>query len=107
MVKWVSMAAVALFSSSVAVASAQSSDQAAYSFSYTAAELRSADSIRSLHQRIRRVARENCPSYGVSRELKAGAQCRAEIAATLVNRIGNPALTALHAGSSVRTVAAN
>ncbi len=108
MVKWISFAAIALFGSTAALANAEGAqDKASYSISYAPSELNSAAAVYSLHQRIRRIARENCPSYGVSRELKAGAQCRADVAADLVSRIGNPALSALHAGDEGRTVAAN
>ncbi len=99
------VATVALSGGVAAVADTKLQDK--YSFSYVPAELSSQQSLTSLHKRIRRVARDNCPSYGVSRELKAGAQCRAEVAADLVSRINNPALTALHVGKPQREVAAN
>lgn len=65
-----------------------------YSVSIKKSDFRSAKTVASLHQRIRKQSRDACPNYFVQRDLRAIAQCRKEVEEDLVSKINHPLLNA-------------
>ena len=61
-----------------------------YVVTYRAAELQTEDGMRSLHQRIRDVAKRHCPSYSRTPSLADIRSCREDVVKDLVESIGDP-----------------
>ena len=97
--------AVVLGTAGLLGASLAQAGDLSYSVSVNERDFVSAAKVRQLHQRIRRTAAKVCPSYFVSRSLAESSQCRREVEADLVARIGHPALTAYVSGGEKLQVA--
>ena len=76
-----------------------------YSFSYNSSELRTIESVQSLHQEIVKTAKEHCPSYMQTRSLADRRNCVNDVVSDLVQKVDNPTLTAYHQGDINTSVA--
>lgn len=92
----------------LALAAPVSGDAAAntsYQLSYSPSELKSAESVRALHLRIRRIALAHCPDYSVTRGLNERASCIKDVESDLVSQVDNPLLTKIHTGDATLSIA--
>jgi UrcA family protein len=76
-----------------------------YQLRYSTAELRSVESTKALHQRIRRVARAFCPDYSVTKDMRDRVSCVKDVESDLVSKVNHPRLTKIHTGDARMTIA--
>lgn len=76
-----------------------------YSIVVKQTDFKSAESVRALHQRIRREARQACPTFAGHRSIRETAVCRQEVAADLVSKINHPLLNAYVEGEDSLRIA--
>lgn len=76
-----------------------------YQLSYKGSDLKSMQSVKALHKRIRRIAVSYCPDYGVTKDLSERASCIEDVEADLVSQVGHPLLTKVHRGDVAMTIA--
>ena len=89
MKKWITLAA------GLAIATGALADGSSrYVLAYSAEDFKSKESVRALYQRVRSVARDQCPNYFRERDLPGVADCVREVTEDLVRSIDHPALTA-------------
>lgn len=88
-----------------ALAGPASSDGPSYQLNYSAAELQSAESVKALHLRIRRVALAYCPDYSVTKNLSERASCIKDVESDLVSQVDHPLLTRIHSGDTEMSIA--
>lgn len=88
-----------------ALAGSTNSDVASYQLSYNAAELKSAESVKALHTKIRRIALDYCPDYSVTRNLSERASCINDVESDLVSQVNHPLLTRIHSGDAAVSIA--
>lgn len=88
-----------------ALAGPAADDDASYQLSYSSAELRSVESVKALHLKIRRVALDYCPDYAVTKNLSERASCIKDVESDLVSQVDNALLTRIHSGDSGMSIA--
>lgn len=76
-----------------------------YSIAVKQSDFRSANSVEALYKRIKRQAKDACPSYFVERNLREISQCREEVTEDLVSKINHPLLNAYVEGEDSFRVA--
>ncbi len=89
----------------LALAGSANSDEASYQLSYNSAELKSAGSVKALHRKIRRIALDYCPDYGVTKNLSERASCIKDVESDLVSQVNHPLLTRIHSGDAAVSIA--
>jgi UrcA family protein len=81
---------------------AHASDE--YVLTYSAKDFQSVDSVKSLYQRIRRLARSHCPDYFRTRDLAGSNDCVNDVVSDLIANIDHPALSAYESGTGDESV---
>lgn len=62
-------------------------------------DFRTEESVKALYKRIRREARNTCPTYFVNRDMREIANCRSDVETDLVSKINHPLLNAYVEGT--------
>lgn len=89
---------------SVALAGSATS-ASSYQLNYNVVELKSAASVKALHVKIRRVARDYCPDYSVNKNLRERTNCIRDVESDLVSQVDHPLLTRIHSGDAAISIA--
>ena len=69
-----------------------------YALEYSEQELATSEGVRELHARIVRTAKDYCPSYAETRQMRETAACVDDVVTDLVERVNHADLSALHQG---------
>ncbi len=83
--------AVVMVAGLVSTASASSKD---YEWSYSANDFASPGAVKRLHSRMLAEAREHCPSYRITRDLRGARSCVGNVLNDMVRKIDHPLLNA-------------
>ena len=87
----------------VVFAATAMADDYEFVLSYTEADFDSVESVKALHRRIRSVARDHCPTYGVTHNLRDAQDCVNDLVTNAIESIDRPVLSAfLEGGEELR-----